>query len=313
MATRQATMIPFFTTLLDSCFTTKNLEKLKQIHAKTIITGISRHDFIRSKLISSYSSCSQLHQASIIFSYTNRQSTFLFNTLIRSYSNIGYFSDSLDLFRKMTRDGKRIDRHTLPAVLKACAGIPALWMGDCVHLVMIRSGFDSDVVNLNALVTMYGKCDKLGYARKVFDEMSYRNVVTFSAMMNAYGIHGKCNEVFEVFERMVNDGVEPDEVTFTGVLTACSHKGFVDKGVEYFVMMTERFGVKPSLEHYTCMVDMLGRAGRVEEAEMMVEEMDGVPDEVLWSALLAACKKHRKVEVAERLAEKIYGRQLVST
>lgn len=220
------------------------------------------------------------------------------------------------MFRQMIRAGKSLDRHTLPPVLKSCAALPALRFGRNVHVLLLSNGFHSDVANFNSLLTMYAKCGDLGSARQVFDEMSQRkltNVVTWTAMMSGYGMYGRCEEVFGLFERMVEAGVEPDGMTFTAILTACSHNGLVEKGKEYFRMMKDRFKLTPSLEHCTCMVDMLGRSGRVEEAEAMVEMMDAVPDDALWGALLAACKTHGKVEVAERLAEKIYARRVIST
>ncbi|KAK1440541.1 hypothetical protein QVD17_06370 [Tagetes erecta] len=312
MLTSQGTIL-LFSKLLDSCYSTRNLHMIKQLHARMIITAISHHDFIRAKLVSSYSVCAQFREASIIFSITNRRSTFLYNSFIRAYSSVNQFSNSLITFREMIRAGKPLDCYTLPPVLKSCGGVVGLRLGRTVHVRVFSNGFDSDVANLNALVTMYGKCGDLESAQKVFDEMLERNVVTWTAIMSGYGMYGRCEEVFELFERMVGGGVEPDGLTFTAVLTACSHGGLVDKGIEYFEMMKDRFRLRPGLEHCTCMVDMLGRAGRVEEAEVMVEKMDAVPDEALWGALLAACKTHGKVEVAERLAEKIYARRLIST
>ncbi|KAK9071460.1 hypothetical protein SSX86_010029 [Deinandra increscens subsp. villosa] len=312
MPTPQGTIL-LFSKLLDSCYSTRNLRMLKQLHARMIITSISHHDFIRAKLVSSYSVCAQLHEASIIFTFTNRRSTFLYNSFIRAFSSVNNFSNSLFTFREMLRAGKPLDRHTLPPVLKSCAGVPALRLGRNVHVFVFSNGFDNDLANSNSLVTMYCKCGDLGSAHKVFDEMFERNVVTWTAIMSGYGMYGRCEEVFELFERMVRGGVEPDGLTFTAILTACSHGGLADKGKEYFQMMKFRFQLRPSLEHCTCMVDMLGRAGRVEEAEAMVEMMDAIPDEALWGALLAACKTHGKVEVAERLAEKIYARRLIST
>ncbi|CAH1437162.1 unnamed protein product [Lactuca virosa] len=306
--------IPFFSTLLDYCSSTRNLRILKKLHARTIITGVSHHDFIRAKLVSSYSVCAQLLEASIIFSLTNRRSTFLYNTLIRAFSSLNHFSDSLILFREMLRAHKPLDRHTLPPVLKSCAGVPALRLGRNVHVLVFSNGFDTDVANLNSLVTMYGKGGDLVSAQKVFDEISERNVVTWSAMMSGYGLYGRCEEVFELFERMVGDGVVPDGLTFTAILTACSHGGLTEKGKEYFEMMKDRCGLKPCLEHYTCMVDMLGRSGKVEEAVAMVKEMDVVPDEALMGALVAACKTHGKLELAQRLlTEMTYARRSIST
>ncbi|KAK9283437.1 hypothetical protein L1049_011679 [Liquidambar formosana] len=304
--------IPFYASLLHSCFLTKNLQKLKQIHARIITIGISRHDFVRAKLVSSYSACAQMHQASYIFSLTNRQSTFLYNSLIRGYVSLNQFSQSLSVLRQMVIARKPVDYHTLPVVLKSCAGLLVLQLGKQVHGAVVVNGFAFDLANSNALITMYSKCGDLAAARNVFDGMLERNSITWSAMMAGYGMHGVFGEVFQLFQRMVDVGEEPDGVTFTAVLTACSHGGFTEKGQEYFEMMEGQFGLRPGLEHYTCMVDMLGRAGQVDEAEELVVGMEVEPDEALWGALLAACRIHGKVEVAERVTEKVFGRKLSS-
>ncbi|XP_058729877.1 pentatricopeptide repeat-containing protein At1g06140, mitochondrial-like [Vicia villosa] len=301
---------PIYAAHLDKCCSSKNTNNLKIIHARTIVLGISHHDFIRTKLVSCYASCSQLHQANILFSFTNRQPVFLFNSLIRAYSSLNMFSHSLSLFRRMVFSNKPFDRHTLPLVLKSCAGLSALRLGRQVHGAVLVNGFGLDLKNSNALIHMYCKCGHLDFARKVFDGMWKRNVITWSTMMAGYGMHGRFEEVFEMFYRMVEVGERPDGVTFTVVLTACSHGGFVEKGREIFEMMKVGFGVKPEVRHYTCMVDMLGRVGLVEEAEKLILRMDVEPDEALWGALLAACKTHGKVDVAERIAERVYGTEL---
>ncbi|KAK9999170.1 hypothetical protein SO802_018773 [Lithocarpus litseifolius] len=303
-------IVPLYATLLDACSSTKNVQNLKRLHARTIRLGISPHDFIRTKLISSYASCAQLHQANLLFSFATRRPTYLFNTLIRAYSSLSLFSHSLSLFHQMLLAAKPIDRHTLPVVLKSCAGLSALRLGRQVHNAVLVNGFTSDLGNSNALITMYAKCGDLENGRKVFDGMPLRNEISWSAMMAGYGMHGMFGEVFGLFDRMLEANERPDGVTFTTVLTACSHGGLTDKGREYFKMMQGRFGVTPGLEHYTCMVDMLGRVGQVEEAEKLIFGMEIEPDEALWAALLAACRIHGKLEVAERVAEKVYGKRL---
>ncbi|KAK2424301.1 pentatricopeptide repeat-containing protein, mitochondrial [Trifolium repens] len=303
-------LIPFYATLLDTCSSTKHLKNLKTIHARTIKFAISHNDLIRTKLVSCYASCAQLHQANKIFSFTNRKPTFLFNSLIRAYSSLNMFSHSLSLFRQMGFCYKPFDCHTLPVVLKSCAGLSALKLGQQVHGALLVNGFGLDLRNLNALIHMYAKCGCLVFARKVFDGMCERNEITWSTMMGGYGMHGRFEEVFEMFNRMVEVGERPDGVTFTVVLTACSHGGFVEKGREIFEMMKVRFGVKPELRHYTCMVDMLGRVGLVEEAEKLILKMDVEPDEAVWGALLGACKTHGKIDVAERVAERVSGTKL---
>ncbi|KAI4322471.1 hypothetical protein L6164_022163 [Bauhinia variegata] len=303
-------LIPKYADLLDACYSAKHLRTLKQVHARTITHGISRHNFIRVKLVSCYASCAQLREATILFSFTNRQPTFLFNTFVKAFSSLSLFSQSLSIFRQMILACKPIDCHTLPAVLKSCAGLSTLRLGRQVHGAIVVNGFALDLANSNALISMYAKCGDLIGARKVFDKMSKRNQITWSAMMAGYGMHGLFGEVFELFNRMVAAGERPDAVAFTTVLTACSHGGFTDKGREYFELMEKWFGVKPGLQHYTCMVDMLGRVGQVEEAYLLILRMEVEPDEALWGALLGACKTHGKVEVAERVAERLYGRKL---
>ncbi|KAJ8439324.1 hypothetical protein Cgig2_022461 [Carnegiea gigantea] len=204
--------IPAYASLLDFCSTTKNLQKLHQLHAQTIKRGISYNDFIRAKLVSAYASCAQLPVAHFIFSLSNRQSTFLYNTLIRGYASIKDFHHSLSCFGQMILARKPIDANTLPAVLKSVAGLSLPRIGRRVH----------------------------------------------------------------------------------------GHGGLVDKGKEYFEMMKERFGLRPSMEHYTCMVDMLGRARRVDEARDVIERMEMEPDEALWRALLGACRIHGRFEITVR-------------
>lgn len=195
-------------------------------------------------------------------------------------------------------------------MLKSCAGLSALRLGRQVHGAALVNGFALDLGNSNSLITMYAKCGDLANARKVFDGMPVRNEVSWSAMMSGYGMHGVFAEVFGLFDRMLEAGERPDGVTFTAVLTACSHGGLTDRGREYFKMMQGSYAIRPGLEHYTCMVDMLGRVGQVEEAEKLIFGMEMEPDEALWAALLGACKIHGKLEVAERVAEKVYGKRM---
>ncbi|XP_062113655.1 pentatricopeptide repeat-containing protein At4g16470-like [Humulus lupulus] len=301
-------IIPFYANLLEVCFSSKNLRNLQRIHAQTLMLGISSHNFIRTKLVASYACCGQLHQANILFSFATRQPTFLYNTLIRAHSSLNLFSQSLHVFRQMLLAHKPIDRQTLVPVLKSCAALSALRLGRQVHGAVLVNGFASDLANSNALITMYAKCGDLVGARKVFDQMSLRNEISWSALMAGYGMNGIFSEVFGLFDMMMEAGERPDSVTFTTLLTACSHGGLIEKGKEYFNMMEKKFGIRPVLEHYTCMVDMLGRAGRVEEAEELILGMKIELDEALWNALLGACRIHGKVEVAERVEEKLCRR-----
>ncbi|MBA0615406.1 hypothetical protein Godav_015546 [Gossypium davidsonii] len=299
--------IPFIASLLDECSSTKSLRKLKQIHAKTILLNISSHSFVRNKLLSAYASCSQMREAHILFFFTSRQPTFLYNSLIRAYSSLHQFSQSLAIFHHMIIAQRPFDIFTLPPVLKSCGHLSHVTLGRQLHGAVVVNGYSSDLANNNSLISMYGKCGELECAKKLFDEMSVRSYVSWSALMMGYEKFGMASEVLGLFEQMAGMGMAVDEVTLTTVLTTCSREGMVEKGKEVFENMEERFGVKPGLEHYTCMVDMLGKAGLVEEAEELVMGMVLETDRALWNALLAACRVHGKVEVAERVERRFVG------
>ncbi|KAK9156849.1 hypothetical protein Scep_003423 [Stephania cephalantha] len=303
--------IPLYASLIETCSSTKDLKKLKQTHAQVVSLGIYHHDFIRSKLVSAYASCLRIHEAIHIFSRTNRQPTFLYNCLIRAYASLDLHRTSLRLFRQMMGAHKSPDRHTFPSLLKSIGHLSSLNLARQVHGFVVVMGDAGDLCVGNALVTAYAKCGCLGTARKVFDEMRDKNVVTWSSMMSGYAMHGESGEVMRLFEEMVEAGERPDEKVFTAVLVACSYAGWREVGWGFLRVMKERFGVKAGVEHYTCLVDMLGKAGKVEAAEKAVAEMvaEGVVcDEALWRALLGACRAQGKMEVAERVAERVYGR-----
>ncbi|KAL2903574.1 hypothetical protein RDABS01_002284 [Bienertia sinuspersici] len=287
-------MVPTYAAFLEICCNTKNLHKLQQLHSQTIKLGISYNDFIRAKLISSYAACAQMANAHLIFSFTNRKSTFLYNTLIKGFASSKEFHLSLASFHQMLLNRKLIDRNTLPAVLKSVASLSALRLGRQIHNFILVNGLSYDLAHCNALITMYSKCGDLFSARNVFDKMLEKNIISWSAMMGGYGMHGNFDEVLRLFDRMLDSGVLPDGATFTTVLTACSHGGRIEEGKECFDLMVKRFRLRPSIEHYTCIVDMLGRAGRVEEAKGIVERMEKEPDQALLRALLKTSRNRTK-------------------
>ncbi|XP_010533217.1 PREDICTED: putative pentatricopeptide repeat-containing protein At3g23330 [Tarenaya hassleriana] len=299
-------LIKHFASLLDE-YSTKNLKNLQKLHACVIRHGVADNDFIRSKLVSSYASCSQIVQATLLFSLTIRRPTFLYNSLIRAYASQSRFWESLFVFRCLILAGKAVDKHTLPVVLKSCSGLSNLRVGRQVHGAVLVNGFGSEVGNCNGLITMYAKCGDLPCAVKVFDEMPERNEVSWTAMMSGFGFHGKHAEVLMLFDKMVEVGMKVDGLTFTSLLMACGHVGEVERAREYFQMMQDRFGVRQTVEHYTCMVDMLGKAGLIDEAKDLVMDMKAEPDGALWRALLTACRIHKRVDVAEWANLKMLG------
>ncbi|KAL9676385.1 hypothetical protein QQ045_004599 [Rhodiola kirilowii] len=291
--------------ILDALSSSRNVRKLEQVHAEMIKLRVSTDDFIRAKLVSCYASCGKMDAAEYIFFVTNKKSTFLYNVMMRGYASMELFSKSLMVFKRMLDNFKPFDLNTFPVVLKSVAGLSSQRLGKQVHSVLLVNGAGLDLGSCNGLISMYSKCGYLVGARKVFDKMSARNLVTWTSILGGYRMHGEFKSVFDLFLRMLDEGQEPDEFVFTEVLGACAHGGLVEPGLEVFKVMEMRFGVKPGLRHYTCVVDMLGRAGRVEEAEKLVLSMDVEPDYALWRALLAACKVYGKVEIAEKVEKRL--------
>ncbi|KAL4335854.1 hypothetical protein GQ457_07G012590 [Hibiscus cannabinus] len=207
--------------------------------------------------------------------------------------------EGVELFMEMEKIGVQANEVTVVAVLSACADLGALELGKRVHEYSKRSGFGRNVRVLNTLIDMYVKCGCLEEARMVFEEMEERTVVSWSAMIQGLAIHGQAQEALRVFSMMLEMGMMPNEVTFIGLLHACSHMGLIDEGRRFFSGMTRDYGIVPEIEHYGCMVDLYSRAGLLQEAHEFIMNMPIKPNGVVWGALLGGCKVHRNIELAE--------------
>ncbi|KAL3030136.1 hypothetical protein AAZX31_03G204000 [Glycine max] len=225
--------------------------------------------------------------------------------MISGYVQNKRFTDALKLFLLMFNSGTRPNHFTFSSVLDACAGYSSLLMGMQVHLCFIKSGIPEDVISLTSLVDMYAKCGDMDAAFCVFESIPNKNLVSWNSIFGGYARHGLATRVLEEFDRMKKAGVIPDEVTFVNVLSACVHAGLVEEGEKHFTSMLTKYGIQAEMEHYTCMVDLYGRAGRFDEALKSIRNMPFEPDVVLWGALLAACDLHSNLEIGEYAAERI--------
>ncbi|KAG9157275.1 hypothetical protein Leryth_004933 [Lithospermum erythrorhizon] len=206
------------------------------------------------------------------------------------------------LFRELKRGGGVPDCYAFTVVLKACAGLVTDSHALSVHCQAIKSAVIDLVVLGNALIHAYARSGSMSSAKQIFNEMVSRDVVSWNTMLKAYALHGQSKEALELFDRM---DVEPDATTFVAMLSACSHTGMVGEGKRIFSTMLQKYGVAPKLDHYACMVDILGRAGHVREAEKLIREMPIEPDYVVWGALLAACRKHGETQLASVAVSKL--------
>ncbi|XP_021288848.1 pentatricopeptide repeat-containing protein At5g66520-like [Herrania umbratica] len=207
--------------------------------------------------------------------------------------------EGVELFMEMQKIGVEANEVTVVAVLAACADLGALDFGKRVHEYSKRSRFGKNVRVLNTLIDMYVKCGCLEEARRVFNEMEERTVVSWSTMIQGLAMHGQAQEAVRVFSMMIEMGVMPNGVTFIGLLHACSHMGLVDEGRRFFSGMTRDYGIIPEIEHYGCMVHLFSRAGLLQEAHEFIMNMPIKPNGVVWGALLGGCKVHKNIKLAE--------------
>jgi pentatricopeptide repeat protein len=198
---------------------------------------------------------------------------------------------------------------TITSVLSACARLSALKHGKEIHHYIIRFWFESHVFVGSALIDMYSKCGSIEVARHLFDKLSERNIVSWNAMIAGYAMHGHGEDALSLFHQMQQADIDPDHITFIALLSACSHAGLIDEGWHYFISMSREYHITPKVGHYSCMVDLLGRAGRLDEAREFIDKMPFEPNADVWGALLGACRIHSNIELGKFVAERLFELQ----
>nr|AYM00583.1 pentatricopeptide repeat protein [Salvia miltiorrhiza] len=278
----------------------------KQVHGYIIKTGLLLDLPVCNTLLSMYAYCSEHMDAYKMFNYIQGSADLVsWTAVITMCMHQHQAAKVFSLFRTMLLLHGRPDCVILANVLRACGKVATLEMGDQVNCCSVKHGLDSDIVVMNGLIDMYVKCGSLERARKVFDCMPNPNVVSWSSLVVGYAQFGLGEEALNLFSEMKKRGVKPNQVTFVGVLTACSHVGLVDEGMQLLKSMEHEHGVIPTREHISCVVDLLARAGRIHDAEAFINKLGLEADVVIWKTLLAACKSRGNVEVGRRVAEKI--------
>lgn len=247
----------------------------------------------------------EVSRARQIFDQMREKDDGTWSALIKIYERKGFELEALDLFTLMQRQGVRPNFPSLISVLSVSASLASLDHGQQVHAQLVRSQFDLDVYVASVLITMYIKCGNLGKAKQLFDRFGPKDVVMWNSVITGYAQHGLGEEALKVFKEMCSLGIPPDNITFVGVLTACSYSGRVKEGMDIFDSMESKYCVGPRTEHYACMVDLLGRAGKVNEAMNLIEKMPVEADAIVWGALLGACRTHMKFDLAEVAAKKL--------
>ncbi|XP_057820359.2 pentatricopeptide repeat-containing protein At4g02750-like isoform X2 [Cryptomeria japonica] len=326
-----------FATVLLVCVKMGALEQGMEIHQKIIESGYMEDVVVATALIDMYAKCGAIQKACNLFERMPQRNTVSWNaiivglaqngflyealnlfkempqqdavswtTLISAYAQNGLVGKALEMFKQMQLAGVQPNSTTFASILPACAKFGDLGQGMQIHQKIIESEFLSDIVVANALIDMYAKCGRIQRARNLFDKVHNANLVSWTTMIAGYALHGDSKHAFELFELMGHSGSDPDDVSFVCVLFACSHAGLVDEGCKYFNLMIESYCIMATIDHYVCIVDLLGRAGYLEEAFNFIIKMPIKPDVVVWVCLLGACRSHINIGLGEFVATLLF-------
>lgn len=291
--------------VLQACAKLEVFGKGKQIHGYIIKVGFESHPFVQSALINMYAASKhEIENSYVVFSSMSEQDLISWSSMITAWTRNGYDRESLNLFAEFQKTPVfAVDESVLSSCLSACAGLVTLDMGKWFHACIIRTGFEAHLHVASSLIDMYSKCGSIKDARKLFDELREPNLVSCTAMMSGYAHHGLGQEAIELFNEMKEYGLKLDGVTFIGILTACSHAGLVNEAWQYFECMKRDYSLEVTINHYACMIDLLGRAEQIDAAEALINEAPFQSKTLLWKTLLGACNKHGKIEAGNRIAQ----------
>ncbi|WJX64637.1 Pentatricopeptide repeat-containing protein, chloroplastic [Trifolium repens] len=261
-----------------------------------------------NSMIMGFAKCGEIDESRKLFdNMPTRRTSVTWNSMISGYVRNGKLMEALELFHKMQEEGVEASEFTMVSLLNACAHLGALQHGKWVHDYIKRNNFELNVIVVTAIIDMYCKCGDVENAIEVFVTYPRRGLSCWNSIIIGLAMNGHESEAIELFSKLESSkSLKPDSVSFIGVLTASKHLGAVDKARDYFSVMMNKYKIEPSIKHYTCMVDVLGQVGLLEEAEELIEGMPLKPDAIIWGSLLSSCTKHGNVQIAKRAAQRVY-------
>ncbi|MED6171229.1 hypothetical protein PIB30_038856 [Stylosanthes scabra] len=289
--------------ILVSCRLLGALTSGKEVHCYGIkvMSGDAFYKSSGAALLTLYANCGRLNDAENVFYRMDKSDVVTWNAMIYGFIDMGLANEAVQCFKEMQTSDVKVDQTTISTLLPVCD----LRHGKEMHAYVSRHCYNWVIPVCNALICMYSKCGCIAYAYSVFSTMAVRDLVSWNTIISGFGMHGLGQTVLKLLQEMWNEGISPDLVTFSSALSACSHSGLVNEGIELFYRMTEEFGLNPAKEHFSCVVDMLARSGRLEDAFHFISKMPLEPDKHVWGALLAACQEHQNVSVGKLAAEKL--------
>ncbi|WMV56187.1 hypothetical protein MTR67_049572 [Solanum verrucosum] len=297
-----------FVTLLSGCahFPAQALSLGSALHGYARKLGLDTQNVTWNTMVDGYMRNGDFKNAVKVFDEIPERDVISWTALVGGFVKNGLFEEGLVWFREMQLSGVEPDYVTMISVLSACANLGTLGISLWLHRFILRREFKDNVRVNNSLIDMYCRCGCLELACQVFDRMTERSLVSWNSTIVGLAVNGHAVDALQYFDLMQNEGFQPDAVTFTGVLTACSHAGLVEKGLKYFKAMKRVHRITPRIEHYGCIVDLYSRAGRLEDALGIIKNMPMKPNEVILGSILAACRNLSDVRLAERLMHYIY-------
>ena len=286
-----------------ACLTLDNLQKHGMpIHAYIVQTGYEPDNYVQNSLITMYAKCGDLKSSNYIFDHLAYKNSITWNAVIAANSYAGCGEEALKFFAKMRCAGVDLDQFSFSLALSVTADLAILEEGQQLHCLATKLGFKSDHYVINTMMDMYGKCGEMDDVLKLLPLPINRSRLSWNILISAFARQGCFKEARETFHEMLELGLKPDHVTFVSLLSACSHGGLVDEGLAYFASMTTEYGVRAGIEHCVCIIDLLGRSGKLAEAEIFIKQMPVPENDLVWRSLLAACKIHGNLELAKKAA-----------
>ncbi|KAI3724547.1 hypothetical protein L2E82_36328 [Cichorium intybus] len=276
------------------------------LHGFALKNGLSSEIKVSNSLINMYGKFGDLNTASRLFDTIKSPNLVSWNSIINIQIQNGLIDKGIFYFNSMRRAEIYPDQATIVTILHGCADIGVGELVDAFHSNILCSGLDKNTPILTALLTVYSKSGRLNNSCQLFKEMKNRDTIAWTAMLAGYAIHGYGKHAINHFNLMIQKRIKPDHVTFTHLLSACSHSGLVNEGQHFFNIMSSVYGIEPRLDHYSCMVDLFGRSGRLNDARVLIDKMPMEPNSGVWGALLNGCKVYNNIELGEQVARKLF-------
>ncbi|KAF5205599.1 Pentatricopeptide repeat-containing protein [Thalictrum thalictroides] len=293
---------PNFVTLLNVLPICHHQLHGKSIHAYAVRTGDVLEPHLLTSLICMYSRFENVSSSCLLFESADKRNVTVWNAIMSVHVESGNANLAVTSFTKMLQMQQKPDYVTILTLISACCQLTSLALSESVMAFIVHKGFENELSINNSLMDVYARCGYLTNARKMFDDLKIKDIVSWSVIINGYGIHGNAEAALTLFSQMRCSGLKPDDVTYISILSACSHAGLVEQARMLFNSMVEDFGITPRMEHYACMVDLLGRTGRLNEAYHLVKGLPFRPSLSLLESLLGACSIHGDLELAEEIS-----------